>query len=119
MEQPLAAPLVPPADKSQSITVSLVNPQRVDITTGTNGDGFLTLSYAYYPGWRATIDGAPATLVRANYAFEGLPLPKGPHHVVLVYDPLSFKIGAAVSALSIVSFLVGVAFFRGRRARAV
>lgn len=104
LEEPLAQPLRPPSDKSQSIDVKIVNPQEVTISTGTRGDGFLVLSYAYYPGWKAEIDGAPARLQRADFALEGLALPAGTHTVRLHYEPDSFRLGAAIS---LASLLVG------------
>ena len=105
LEAPLAQPLVAPADRSQSITVASPNPQEVDIRAGIHGAGFLVLSYAYYPGWLATIDGQPARLARADFAFEGLPLPAGQHLVQLLYRPRSFTLGAAISIGSVLLLL--------------
>ena len=35
---------------------------------------FIVVSAAFYPGWRATVDGRPARVERANHAFTGLVL---------------------------------------------
>ncbi|MGH2364068.1 MAG: YfhO family protein [Chloroflexota bacterium] len=116
LEAPLARPLAVPADTSQSIKVASPNPQEVDIRAATRAAGFLVLSYAYYPGWLATIDGQPASLMRANFAFEGLPLPAGQHLVQLLYRPRSFALGAAISLGSVVLLLSWLVLEARRRA---
>lgn len=57
-------------------------------------DGVLIINERFAPGWRATIDGTPARVFRANYLFRGVRLPKGAHKVELVYRP--FDIVAAL-----------------------
>jgi uncharacterized membrane protein YfhO len=44
------------------------------------------------------VDGQPATLLRANHAFQAVQVPAGRHHVRLAYEDRMFHIGAAVSA---------------------
>jgi uncharacterized membrane protein YfhO len=63
--------------------------------------GFLVLAYTHYPGWRATIDGHPSEMLRANYAFVALPLQPGEHQVMLHYQPLSLTVGTLISGLSL------------------
>lgn len=55
--------------------------------------GWLVLSDLDYPGWRATLDGNPARLERADFCLRALPLAKGKHRVEMVYEPRSFRIG--------------------------
>ncbi len=43
----------------------------------------LATSEAWYPGWRASIDGRPAPLLVTNAAFRGLALPPGRHGAVI------------------------------------
>jgi len=67
-----------------------------------DGPGLLVLTESYYPGWHATVDGKSAPLVRADLVFHGVPLPAGAHRVRVWYDPLSIKVGIAVSVLALV-----------------
>jgi uncharacterized membrane protein YfhO len=60
--------------------------------------GMLVLSEVYYPGWRAYVDGAAASIYRADYALRAVEVDEGAHRVEMVYDPVSFKLGAAISA---------------------
>jgi hypothetical protein len=72
--------------------------------------GFLFLSDQDYPGWRATIDGAPAAIVRANYAFRLVEVPRGRSVVEFRYAPGSVRLGAAVSGAT----LIGIALLLWR-----
>jgi len=72
-----------------------------NITTPT--PALLILSEPYYPGWQATVDGQAAPLLRADYILRAIPVPAGEHTVELIFRPLSFNIGAAISALTIIA----------------
>ncbi|HET7343700.1 MAG TPA: YfhO family protein, partial [Methylomirabilota bacterium] len=60
----------------------------------------LVLTDTWFPGWRARVDGRPATLWRADHAFRAVAVPAGRHEVELRYQPRSVLIGALVSALA-------------------
>ncbi len=61
----------------------------------------LVLSQTYYPGWKATVDGQEVPVFPANLALTGIPLPAGVHNVRFVFQPLSFKVGAALTLVSV------------------
>jgi len=67
------------------------------------GGGLLVFSEVYYPGWRATVDGSPAQLVRADYVLRALCVPAGEHRIEMVYDPSSLKVGLAITGLMLAS----------------
>ena len=71
--------------------------------------GYLVLAYTHYPGWRATVDGHPVQILRANYAFMALPVESGAHHVVLTYRPISLLWGLIISSLSALAMIAIVA----------
>jgi len=62
--------------------------------------GWLVISQARYPGWKARIDGEEVPLLRANFAFNALALPRGESEIEFSYEPLSLRIGLALSAAS-------------------
>jgi len=79
----------------------------------------LVYSDTYYEGWRAFVDGGEVPIARANHAFKAVRVDPGEHLVRFVFDPLSFRIGAAVSGLGLV-FVVGLlcwSVWRSTRAR--
>ena len=84
----------------------------VEIETECNDSSFLVLADNYYPGWKVYVNGIEKNVLRVNYNFRGVILPKGENKVRFSYEPLSFKIGAAVSFLSL--FFI-MAFFMIQR----
>jgi hypothetical protein len=73
------------------------SPNAVKVEVALDRDGYLVLNDTYYPGWRAYVDGEEKEILRANYAFRAVPLESGQHTVFFEYDPLSFKMGFAIS----------------------
>lgn len=86
---------------------------RVDLQTQADGPSYLVTSETDYPGWRATIDGHPATLRTTNYAFRGLAVPAGAHKVTMEFRPTTLIWGAAISTAVLVALLFAVIFLRG------
>ncbi len=68
----------------------------------TDRAGYLFTSDAYYPGWKAELDGQPTRLYRANLAFRAVRVPPGEHVVVHRFEPRSVRIGLTVAAVSLV-----------------
>jgi hypothetical protein len=93
IRSPLSAPRVGDVAFGAD-TVSL----RADVTEPS----VLVVSQAHYPGWKAWVDGAPAPLLRADYAFVGVPLGTGVHGVRLAFRPTAPLFGVAVSLIAVV-----------------
>lgn len=92
---------------------------RIGLTVETPQAGLLVLSEAYFPGWRASIDGAEAPVYRTNFVSRGIPVPAGTHTVDLVFDPPSFNRGALISVLTLLVCCGGIAasLWNERRSR--
>ncbi|TMB18038.1 MAG: YfhO family protein [Deltaproteobacteria bacterium] len=85
-------------------------PTEASWSVATEAGGYLVNTDAWYPGWRAYVDGQPATLHRANLAFRAVAVPAGRHTVAFRYEPRSVRVGLALTALAgcvIVGMLVG------------
>lgn len=80
-----------------SVRVQEERPGFVRLRVDRGTAGWLVVLQSFYPGWNATVNGRPATLVRANVAFTAVPVGPGANEVVLQYDPLSIKIGLAIT----------------------
>ncbi|MGQ9626845.1 MAG: YfhO family protein [Anaerolineae bacterium] len=105
----------PAASEASQIRALRYEPNQVKIEAVLRERGYLFLSDTYYPGWRAYVDGREAEILRANYAFRALALPPGEHSIFFKYDPLSFKIGAFVSAAAWVGLGLAFSFLRWKR----
>ena len=53
----------------------------------------------YYPMWRATVDGNPVEILRANYTFRAIPIAAGQHDVQFRYEPRNLRMPAIISAV--------------------
>ncbi len=88
-----------------SAMVNSVEPERISITTESNGRGFLVLTDQYYPGWEAFVDGSPRKIYRANYLFRCVAVPPGRHEVVFQYAPRSFRLGIMLSSVGLLALI--------------
>ncbi|MDH4209052.1 MAG: YfhO family protein, partial [Anaerolineae bacterium] len=93
-------------------------PNKVSIEVHAASDGFLILSDLYYQDWKAFVDGANEMVYKADYIFRAVPVKKGSHLVELIYDPLSFKLGLAMSACALAVLLGSSSWLLANRARA-
>ncbi len=76
--------------------------------------GYLVFLDSYADDWRATVDGEPAPIARANGLWRAVHLAPGQHLVEFHYRPRALAIGATISAASLLSIL-GLFVFRVRR----
>ena len=104
----------PPGGGRGTVEVTAYAPERVVLRA--EGDaGLLVLADAFYPGWQATIDGAPTVIYPANGLFRGVFVPDGAHEVVFEFRPRSFGAGATVSLAGLVLAVIGTAFVWRRK----
>lgn len=89
-----------PLDGSGVADVTLLADEagRVAARVRLDASGYLVLSDACYPGWRATVDGEPAPILRANGFVRAVLLSPGEHTVEFTFAPASLVAGAACSA---------------------
>ncbi len=63
---------------------------------------YLVVSESWYPDWPASVDGTPASVVRANHALLGVVLPPGAREVRLWFESASYARGRLVTMLALV-----------------
>jgi len=102
---PQAPPLLegttlPETDKGARARVHITDAtddREIRIRVERTRPGLLVLADSWYPGWKATVDGVSTTIYPVDGIFRGVELGEGEHEVVFYYDPLSIKIGLAIS----------------------
>ncbi len=121
VEAPLAPAPPEEAGPGESVTLMSYADERQSYRVQAEKPGLLVIADAWYPGWRATVDGQPAEILHANLLYRAIPLGAGVHDVTLEYAPESWRIGSIVSlaALTVLviyfsAILVG-RFMRARR----
>ncbi len=83
------------AQNAQKLTAEVTLPEA----------GWLIHAAAYYPGWRAYVNGEQVPIYAANYSQQAVYLEAGKHRVRFRYDPWSFKIGLLLTVLSFAGVL--------------
>jgi hypothetical protein len=63
--------------------------------------GYLLQREAWYPGWRARVDGVETPMVRADVLFRAVPLDAGAHDVEIFFDGATFRHGALLSLIGL------------------
>jgi uncharacterized membrane protein YfhO len=99
----LADALTVPLSEASASTLSIIDfsPTHLKIEVEATGTHLLVLSQIYYPGWRASIDGLPAELVRVNVVQQGVIVLAGEHTVELSFKPDYFRWGTIVSGVGV------------------
>jgi hypothetical protein len=111
--QPLAAP---PGRAGECRVEAFANARLTAVCTARER-GIAVFVEQYDRGWRATLDGRPARLLRANLLLRALPLEPGTHRIVLEYRVPGLAAGTAISAICLLC--LGGCWFvgSGRRRR--
>jgi hypothetical protein len=112
LAQPLSGVRSPALSVGYQVTLQDA-PNRVTIRASLDAPGYLVLADTWYPGWRATVDGEPVEVLRANHAFRAIWLETGEHNVEMIYRPTAALVGAAIS-LTVLALLVAGLRLRSR-----
>jgi hypothetical protein len=98
---------VEPSAPTDSAFAQIVGygPNEIALDVRAVGGGLLVLSEVYYPGWRAWVNDREVSVLRANYLFRAVALDAGASRVRLLYDPLSFKTGAGIFAVTTLALI--------------
>jgi hypothetical protein len=114
--EPLLAGFRPTsADPASTIRLTDYDSDFVTYAVDAKKDELALFSEVYYPnGWRITIDGQPAEMLRANYTLRALPIPAGQHTVEFRFDPQSIRVtdGIAFAALVVMLLVALLLIFK-------
>ncbi|KIX15766.1 hypothetical protein X474_03170 [Dethiosulfatarculus sandiegensis] len=77
----------PKITSSEYVKLKKYSPHEVAVEVSALTDSILIITDSYYKGWKASVDGEPAELLKADFHFRGVGLSKGWHEVKLTYSP--------------------------------
>jgi hypothetical protein len=89
-----------------AVTPDVAESERWHAHVSLTQPGYLLQREAWYPGWRARVDGVEAPLLRADSLFRAVSLTPGDHDVEIYFDSSSFKRGALLSLAGVVVIIV-------------
>ena len=108
-------PPIRPEHSSDPGTVSVSNQttDSLEIQAELKTPAILLVSNSYSRGWRAVpLEGSPQAsydIMPANWTLQAIPLSAGKHHLRVEYAPAAFRIGAWISAISLLAYVAAVA----------
>jgi len=95
-----ALPPLEPATTASSAEFAEDTPERVKIVASMAADGIVVLADSWYPGWDAWLDDEPTTILRADYAFRAVAVPRGRHTIEFRYRPRAFWLGVFLASVA-------------------
>jgi hypothetical protein len=107
----------PGATNATPGTVEIVSyaPKRVELKANATAPSVLLLNDKFDPGWKVSVDGKTAPVLRANFLMRGVQLPAGQHIVVFTYQPASKVFYISLGATLLGLALCGFVWWGGRR----
>jgi hypothetical protein len=93
---------LPPDGAEGEAKIIQETPGHIVISAAMKSPGLVVLSESWHPGWTATVDSAPAEVLRTNVAICSVMVPAGQHEIVMLYRPSRFS-------TSLVAAVVGLA----------
>jgi hypothetical protein len=103
---------------AMAVTPDAVGPERWHARVTLSQPGYLLQREAWYPGWRARVDGRDTPVLRADALFRAVRLEAGDHDVEIFFDSASFNRGAVVTLAALLVIMVGLAWRPIMRLRA-
>ena len=105
--QPPALPATPLEGSAEVVSYT---PDEVVVRTRANRAAFLVLADNFYAGWRVTVDGERAEVLRTNHTFRGLTVAAGEHEVRFTFHPKGFYQGLWIYGLGFAVLTIYGAF---------
>ncbi len=99
------------------VDITEYTPTRISLQADMVDNGLLVLSDVHYPGWQARVNGQPVPIYRANYLLRAVPVEADQHRVEVYYDPPLFKVGLAITTLTLLASgaLLGAVALRDKK----
>ncbi len=82
-------------------TVQSYAADRMTLDVRADGDGLLVMSEVWYPGWRATVNGAETPVLAVNGGLRGVAVPAGNSTVEMTFEPQPWRLGLAAAAVGL------------------
>ena len=101
-----------PAEPSEDPRITRYESDRVELEVDLKRPGIVILADVYYPGWKLTIDGKPAPILKTNRMMRGAGVQAGSHRLVYTYEPASVRWGLVGSGAGLIGWLAWLVFCR-------
>jgi hypothetical protein len=114
LEAPAEGPAPVAGDTSHDeAVIDAFHRNSIELHVRSSAPAILVVAEAWYPGWRATVNGVPAEVLPANVWMRAVRVPAGESRVELHYVEPSLARGAAISLCALL--VLGAIGWRARR----
>ncbi len=109
--------LPPPMVSRASVTAWEPGTMTVRLDPAPEHDAYLVVSENWFPDWHATVDGRDALVLRGQYTFLTVPVPRGARLVQLRFASRSYQVGKGVTLAStaVIVLVLGLPLVLKRR----
>lgn len=94
--------------KKQALTGIQYDGNHFKGTSRGQKDRIVCVTIPYSKGWSATVDGKKTTIHEMNGMFMGIPVKKGTHQIRLSYVTPGLKVGAVITGIGCLLFIIGI-----------
>jgi hypothetical protein len=84
-----------------SVTIIRKTSSTMTIKVHSVADSLLVFTENFYPGWRAFVNGKEVRILKANYTFQGIPIPAGDHTIKFSFEVVYFRLAVAFTAIGL------------------
>jgi hypothetical protein len=93
----------PPLDSATEDTMEVVtrDDELIELRVAAASERLVVVNAAAVPGWKATVDGRSAPIVRTNGLVQGVYVPRGEHLVRLWFEPPGFWWGVIAATVAL------------------
>jgi uncharacterized membrane protein YfhO len=102
-------------ENSGTVEFKSYSPKQIVLATQAAMPSVLLLNDKFDPGWRVTVDGKPAELLRCNYIMRGVYLPAGSHTVEFQFSLPNKLLYVTLAAIFTGMVLTGILVYLERR----
>ncbi len=107
-----------PGEGPSEAIIKQSSPNKLVVATSSEADKLLFRSQVFDSGWRVWVDGKPAELLRADFDFQAVFVPKGTHTVEFRYWPSAMTYGI-IAAIAGIGLLTGMSVLIDKRGKHV
>jgi hypothetical protein len=94
-------PLTPSGDAPGTVRITRYENTEIEIEADAPSGGLVVLNDVWHPWWRASVDGKPVEILKANVLFRAVAVPPGKHTVQFTFEPLTGGLAELRSKLGV------------------
>jgi hypothetical protein len=89
-----------------AITSQRIAREQIEVTLNADAPGYIVIAQTHHHVWRARVDGSDAPVLKANHAFQAVPVPAGQHTLSLACADGYLRAGGAVTVAALLACLL-------------